>query len=529
MTLENHKGKTRISAAGRKQAVSLQPGQPLTVVQNNSPNRVSKEKRFSQLRTVRDSLSPAPQFDKTDSSGKQSHRPLSRSSRRASLPPSSGARRPAKSHHRATSVPSTHIRTINENLTLQEVTSEAYKVIPFHEFLMEIEDEKDVKPEKDVKLEKDVKQEIDVKQETVSKQEVDIIDIMDIDPAPRTSDLIANATGATKSVFYIRHRLQQIYAAATKANGATLADASEVKRHLNCLAYFHWEDGIFEKTKIAKAVKLMNKPNIFGDEIPRCATQLLDRWGSSRFSPAPLDDGVDEMEDEDVDEEGYNTSDSEEPAPEPAPTGSLRNQIEVKFKEITRGIIIHVGRRKDYKLDPRYPKRSADRFGHNGLTVGDWWPFQSFSLRDGAHGAKMGGIYGKISTGAFSVVVSGGIYDGNDQDNGERILYSGSKGDQDDAADVPPLTNATKTLILSTKHRQPVRVLRSSKTNSRWAPAHGIRYDGLYDVDSYTIKTDTDNKRFYQFVLVRQPGQPPIDRSRPTRVEIAVIHKIRSM
>lgn len=506
MTLENHKDKTRISApegtsSSSKQVVSL------CVVQNSPQNRVTKSRESRLLHTVRRPscrslhTPPAPRFDKTNS-GKQNYR---QPSQRASVPPSSVTRQAIISHHRAKSVP---LRTINKNLTLQNVTSEGSKAaIQLQNAPMETGQK--------------IKQEI--------KQEEDVIDIMDIDSAPRTSVLIANSTGTLKSVFYIRHRLQQISAAATKAHGATPADANEVKRYLNQLAYSKWEDGVFEQTKIAKAVKLINKPSIFGDEIPRWANQLLDRWSGSRFSPAPLDDGVEEMEDED-DGEGYSTSDSEDSAPEPAPTSSLRDQIRMKVTELTRGIIITQGTgRKDYKLDPRYPKRSADRFGHNGLTVGDWWPFQLFSLRDGAHGAKMGGIYGKISSGAYSVVISGGMYDDNDQDNGDRVLYSGSKGDQDDAAEVPPLTNATKTLILSTKHRQPVRVLRSSKATGRWAPSHGIRYDGLYDVDSYAIKTGSDNKWFYQFVLTRRPGQPPIDRSRPTRVEIAAIHKIKSL
>ena len=467
------------------------------MVQNGFPNRVTKVSNSSPLHTSgcrSVHTPPASRFDVNNPSGscyKQKYRLPNRFSQRASLPPSSVARRPDNTHHRSKSV--------------QEVTSEGSRAaIRSPIFPMEI------------------KQEV--------KQEEGVKGVMDIDPAPSTHFLVANSTGTAKSVFYIRHRFQKISAEVTKANGATPAEAIEIKHYLNTLAYATWEDGLFEQTKIAKAVRLITKPDIFGDEIPRWANQLLDRWSRSRFSPAPLDDGMDGLEDEDVDEEGYNTSDSEESAPESAPTGSLKDQIKLKVAELTRGIVIRQGTgRKDYRLDPRYPKRASDRFGHNGLTVGDWWPFQIFTLRDGAHGSKMGGIYGKINSGAYSVVISGGIYDDNDQDNGDRVLYSGSKGDQEDAAEVPPLTNATKTLILSTKHKQPVRVLRSSKSNTRWAPSHGIRYDGLYDVDSYAIKTGPDNKWFYQFVLTRRLGQPPIDRSRPTRVEIAALHKIKSM
>jgi len=275
-------------------------------------------------------------------------------------------------------------------------------------------------------------------------------------------------------------------------------------------------------------VKRVAKLHIFGDEINRQANQLVNRWEDKRFSPEPFDDDMDEM----VEEEGEDSSeisDTEAQPPAAASSGQLHDQVNAKVQELLRGILVtRSAKRRDYKLDPGFPKRPADTFGHNGLSVGEWWPFQSFSLRDGAHGAKMGGIYGKLSRGAYSVVISGGIYDDNDRDIGTRILYSGSKGDQEEASIVPPLTNATKTLILSTKHRQPVRVLRASKANSKWAPSIGIRYDGLYDVDSYTIQKDAGGKQFYQFVLLRQQGQPPIDMSRPTKLEIAAYHKIRS-
>jgi hypothetical protein len=58
-------------------------------------------------------------------------------------------------------------------------------------------------------------------------------------------------------------------------------------------------------------------------------------------------------------------------------------------------------------LDPEFPRRSYRVFGHNGLSIGDWWPMQICALRDGAHGVKMGGIAGTADEGAISIVVSG--------------------------------------------------------------------------------------------------------------------------
>ena len=77
-------------------------------------------------------------------------------------------------------------------------------------------------------------------------------------------------------------------------------------------------------------------------------------------------------------------------------------------RKVMRGIIIVEGGRRGYKLDQdaRPPPRNCDVVGHNGLTVGQWWPRRICALRDGAHGSSMGGIAGSANTGAYSIVVS---------------------------------------------------------------------------------------------------------------------------
>ena len=138
-----------------------------------------------------------------------------------------------------------------------------------------------------------------------------------------------------------------------------------------------------------------------------------------------------------------------------------------------------------YKIDPRYTKKPADVFGHNGLRVGDWWLFQAFALKDGARESKMGGIYGRTKLG---VVVSGGICEDNNFDSGDRTLFSKSGvGSEEDATSEAPYTNATKSLIVSTKHNKPVCILRFARNSGRWSPTR-IRPDDLYSVESYTIK-----------------------------------------
>ena len=79
-----------------------------------------------------------------------------------------------------------------------------------------------------------------------------------------------------------------------------------------------------------------------------------------------------------------------------------------QVRDVMRGIIVSADGRRTYRLNPNYRPRPRDChvFGHNGLTVGQWWPLRVCAIRDGAHGAMMAGIAGGASVGAFSIVVS---------------------------------------------------------------------------------------------------------------------------
>lgn len=136
----------------------------------------------------------------------------------------------------------------------------------------------------------------------------------------------------------------------------------------------------------------------------------------------------------------------------------------------------------------------------------------------------MGGIHGRVQSGAYSVVISGNVdYEDTDADQGDTVFYSGSRGNRKDeelrGSDVPPvLTNATMSLIKSEQTGSPVRLLRSQK-DSRWAPSVGIRYDGLYRVVNHVTLTTEEGIGFYRFTLNRCPDQSPIDRNRPSLAE----------
>jgi hypothetical protein len=177
-----------------------------------------------------------------------------------------------------------------------------------------------------------------------------------------------------------------------------------------------------------------------------------------------------------------------------------------------------------YKLSPEYPfKRSAAIRGDNGLEIGQWWPLQICTVRDGAHGALQAGIY-YDRDGAISVILASGGY--TNTDNLHEIWYSGTaeKGSGG-------LSDSTEAMVKAIDLKRPIRVLRKANPNNQYAPAEGLRYDGLYLVtEKALVGTKSGMMRFK---LVRCPGQAEVrwkgtgDSSRPTQVEVDRWHAQR--
>ncbi|KAH6845801.1 PUA-like domain-containing protein [Chaetomium sp. MPI-CAGE-AT-0009] len=168
---------------------------------------------------------------------------------------------------------------------------------------------------------------------------------------------------------------------------------------------------------------------------------------------------------------------------------------------------------RSYLIDPRYAdqRRDAAVFGHNGLTPGDWWPLQIAAFFRGAHGSHIKGIFGTASEGAYSVVVSGAAaaYHGHnrDRDQGGVLYYSADSPERNDVA--APSAD-TRALLRSHATGRPVRVLRSAgRHNPVWAPAVGIRYDGLYVVRRRAQTANGHGGHFWKFELHRVAGQLP--------------------
>lgn len=172
---------------------------------------------------------------------------------------------------------------------------------------------------------------------------------------------------------------------------------------------------------------------------------------------------------------------------------------------------------------------SANYFGNGRLVNGQWWPTQLAALRDGAHGSAQAGIHGRTGEGAYSCVMAGNHEysdkDDGDRDDGEVVLYCGA--DSDDGK----IARDTQHMMTSYADGRPVRLFRSSKVQSTYAPEIGLRYDGLYDIESYErLDPVFSTRQRHRFKLVRQPGQDPIrggdvPERRPTKQEIEAHHK----
>lgn len=193
---------------------------------------------------------------------------------------------------------------------------------------------------------------------------------------------------------------------------------------------------------------------------------------------------------------------------------------------IMRGILISSVGMRTYCIDSRFPPRRSTVVGHNGLSIGDWWPMQICALRDGAHGARISGIAGGKSNGAFSIVVSG-QYEGLDADRGNALFYSGSQALENRDPDVPIISMYTEAMRLALQLRRSLRVLRCSRSSSRYSPSKGIRYDGLYTIAGEETKQNAHGGAYIRFQLVRDSNQPDIDLTRPNAEERRLCEQVR--
>ncbi|KLU90472.1 hypothetical protein MAPG_10326 [Magnaporthiopsis poae ATCC 64411] len=278
-------------------------------------------------------------------------------------------------------------------------------------------------------------------------------------------------------------------------------------------------------TKLGSLKGIINNPdNNFPAFIIKHYNDLEQTWEGTNYGKDDIDDSAGESQDEDAN------------AQRSAPVVRRRSRTGdgdgVDFAAVTvgfpsdddpvwglhgamHGILRTATPRVQYSLDPRFvhEKRSCHVFGHNGLRPGDWWPLQKVALYRGAHGSAMGGIAGRQGEGAYSIVVGSSQYDDLDRDEGNTIWYSGSHSHENRDPVEPADSNATKLLLHSLERSdRPVRVLRK-KNDNHWAPAFGLRYDGLYDVVGCRMARNNLGGVYRQFQLRRLP----VDPNRPDR------------
>jgi hypothetical protein len=147
--------------------------------------------------------------------------------------------------------------------------------------------------------------------------------------------------------------------------------------------------------------------------------------------------------------------------------------------------------------------------------------------------ARAGGIAGNKNDGAYSIVVSGGLYEELDQDDGEVLVYSGDQSHKNtDATKPSPSSNATLALKASQRLGTPVRVFRaagspSNRSTASLLPIVGIRYDGLYYVMDMRLETNANGGLYELFKLERGDDQAPLSSvvNRPTPQEVEDYHR----
>jgi len=159
--------------------------------------------------------------------------------------------------------------------------------------------------------------------------------------------------------------------------------------------------------------------------------------------------------------------------------------------------------------------RAAHDYGEiTPIVVGTAFASRRELYTSGIHRALQAGIVGSASTGAESIVLSGGYVD--DQDLGSEIIYTGHGG-RDPAtgrqiAD-QTFTRQNQALVTSCLQGLPVRVVRGSEHNSPYSPDVGYRYEGLYRVESYWHARGADGFlvcRFHLLALANDQSQPSI-------------------
>ncbi|XP_013414439.1 E3 ubiquitin-protein ligase UHRF1 [Lingula anatina] len=177
-----------------------------------------------------------------------------------------------------------------------------------------------------------------------------------------------------------------------------------------------------------------------------------------------------------------------------------------------------------------------------GIEVGTTWKFRVQVSEAGVHRPHVAGIHGRDVEGAYSIVLSGGYED--DEDNGDTFYYTGSGGRDlsgnkrtaEQSCD-QTLTRTNRALAKNCnaplndkqggeasdwKAGKPVRVVRNCKgrKHSKYAPEEGNRYDGLYKVVKYWPEKGKSGFIVWRYLFRRDDPTPaPWTKAGKKRIE----------
>ncbi|VVB13265.1 unnamed protein product [Arabis nemorensis] len=151
-----------------------------------------------------------------------------------------------------------------------------------------------------------------------------------------------------------------------------------------------------------------------------------------------------------------------------------------------------------------------------GVEIGDIYFFRFEMCLVGLHSPSMAGIDYLVVKGEAeeepiaTSIVSSGLYDNNDGDNPDVLIYTGQGGgnaEKDKQSSDQKLERGNLALEKSMKRNSAVRVIRGLRENS-----HSVKiyvYDGLYDIKESWVEKGKSGHNTFKYKLVRVPGQPP--------------------
>jgi putative restriction endonuclease len=140
----------------------------------------------------------------------------------------------------------------------------------------------------------------------------------------------------------------------------------------------------------------------------------------------------------------------------------------------------------------------------SGIPIGSVFVSRMEMVNNRLHRPPMAGI-SYISNGpAESIVLSGGYID--DVDEGDRIIYTGQGGQERTGGRQvrdQELTRGNRALAISQELGTPIRMIRGSRSGSKYGPSIGFRFDGLFQVRKHWFEPSKEGPLVIRFELVK--------------------------